>query len=185
MDGGAGNDTFYVDNPVDRVIEAAGGGFDRLYTTASYALQTGQEVEFLRALDIAATEQLSLVGNSIGQTIGGNAGANAIEGGANAAGQRDLLYGGFVRCNKAVSHLPYKPWPWPIRARLVFSELTPVLALSLATIHRRARRSAEQPRTTTRGCSSQSRCDRDGGGAHLRGGAHFRLGSEPWWRHFA
>ena len=49
MSGGAGNDTYYVDNGADQVFEAVGGGTDTVWASVNYTLQAGQEVEFLRA----------------------------------------------------------------------------------------------------------------------------------------
>ncbi len=61
MAGGAGNDTYTVDNAGDVVTEATGGGTDTVFTTVSYALAAGSEVEVLRAN--AGATPLSLTGN--------------------------------------------------------------------------------------------------------------------------
>ena len=57
------------------MFEDAGGGTDALYTSVSYALGGGQEVETLSTNSDAATTALSLTGNEFNQTVAGNAGA--------------------------------------------------------------------------------------------------------------
>ena len=55
MDGLGGNDTYYVDNAGDSVIEAAGGGNDRVRRSVSYTLAAGQEIETLARPNNAGT----------------------------------------------------------------------------------------------------------------------------------
>ena len=89
MIGGAGNDIYYVDNTADQVIEAAGGGADLVWTSISYALAAGQEVEKLYALSPNGTAAIGLTGNELANTIDGTAGANVLDG----RGGADLMYG--------------------------------------------------------------------------------------------
>jgi Ca2+-binding RTX toxin-like protein len=86
MQGGAGNDTYYVDNPGDVVSDSS--GIDTVYTWISYALASTAEI--LRA---AGTNSISLSGNAFANTIYGNAGSNVINGGYG----KDVLYGGSGR----------------------------------------------------------------------------------------
>ena len=78
--GRRGNDTYDIDNPGDRVVEAASGGNDTVNTLISYALSAGQEIEILKAADAAGTGKMTLVGNEFGQTLAGNNGANILDG---------------------------------------------------------------------------------------------------------
>ena len=87
--GGGGGDSFYVDTASDRIIEAAGGGYDTVYASASYTLNTGQEIEQLRTSRDAGTAALKLTGNAFANKIVGNAGANTLNGGLGS----DTLYG--------------------------------------------------------------------------------------------
>lgn len=89
MEGLGGDDTYLVDNARDVVIEAAGQGTDIVYTTVSYALAAGQEVEILAARTPAATTPLSLTGNEFANTVRGGAGNDVLDGGAGA----DILEG--------------------------------------------------------------------------------------------
>jgi VCBS repeat-containing protein len=79
-----GNDTYYIDVAGTQAYEAAGAGTDALYTSVSYALAAGSEIETLSSNNYGATSALSLTGNASAQTLIGNAGANALDGGAGA-----------------------------------------------------------------------------------------------------
>src|SRR4029450_9515790 len=79
MAGGAGNDTYVVDNALDKVFEAVGGGTDSVYASVNYALLAGQEVEALRAN--AGSAGLTLTGNEFNNTLIGLAGNDALNGG--------------------------------------------------------------------------------------------------------
>ena len=84
--GGLGNDTYWVSDSSLTIIEAtAGGAFDHILSTVSFALLTVGEVEFLTLLGLAADG----TGNAIGNVLTGNTVANRLfgEGGA------DQLYG--------------------------------------------------------------------------------------------
>jgi Ca2+-binding RTX toxin-like protein len=88
--GGNGNDTYVVENSVDQVIEAVGGGNDLVTASTSYALNAGAEVETLSTTNAAGTAAIALTGNEFGQTIIGNAGNNFLYGNGGA----DILDGG-------------------------------------------------------------------------------------------
>ena len=90
LNGLGGNDQYYVDNAGDQVFESAGGGSDSVFSTVSYALLAGQQIETLSARDTASTTAINLTGNELANTIIGNAGANTLDGRAGA----DTMSGG-------------------------------------------------------------------------------------------
>ena len=81
MSGGAGNDVYLVDNARDRVLESGGAGSDKVLSWTSYTLAAGQEIENLNLLVATNKAKLDLTGNAFGQTLVGNNGANALDGG--------------------------------------------------------------------------------------------------------
>jgi Ca2+-binding RTX toxin-like protein len=87
--GGAGDDAYAIDDNLDQVIEAAGEGYDRLFTTVDYRVGESQSIELLVA-DQASGAPLNLAGNNLSNTIIGNGGANLVEG----HGGVDRLEGG-------------------------------------------------------------------------------------------
>jgi Ca2+-binding RTX toxin-like protein len=87
--GFGGNDTYFVDGD-DQIREDAGGGFDYVVTSTSYALNFGAEIELLGTVDNAGTGNFTLTGNNFAQVIIGNAGDNVMNGGGGGA---DVLNG--------------------------------------------------------------------------------------------
>ncbi|WP_262298881.1 calcium-binding protein [Microvirga sesbaniae] len=81
--GGTGNDTYYV-SATNTVIDESGGGYDQVFSSATYTLSAG--IENLYGTGDAA---IDLTGNGSGNIIGGNGAANRITG---LAGD-DALYG--------------------------------------------------------------------------------------------
>jgi len=73
--GGAGNDSFVVDNVSDTVVEAAGGGTDTVKSSVSFTL--GDNVE---NLTLTGTSALNGTGNALANVLTGNSGANALVG---------------------------------------------------------------------------------------------------------
>jgi len=84
-----GDDFYYIRNVADRVVEAAGGGYDRVLAAASFTLEAGSQVEKFTTVDNVATTAINLTGNALSQYIYGNAGSNILDGG----GGGDVLVG--------------------------------------------------------------------------------------------
>lgn len=88
LQGGTGNDTYYIFRTGDSLVEFTGEGNDQVVTSVGYTLSSGQEVENLFAA--VGTAPIDLAGNALSQNLFGNAGANTLTGG----GGVDLLVGG-------------------------------------------------------------------------------------------
>ena len=75
--GGAGNDTYVVDNAGDTVTENADEGTDTVQSSIAYTL--GANVE---NLTLTGSSNLGGTGNALDNVLTGNTGANALAGGA-------------------------------------------------------------------------------------------------------
>ena len=82
MAGGAGDDTYLVDNSGDNPIEIDGNGYDTVISRVSYALNAGLEALILE-------DGVAGVGNGLDNTLTGNVLANDLQGG----GGSDTLWG--------------------------------------------------------------------------------------------
>ena len=85
MQGGLGNDSYVVDNGLDIVVEAAGGGTDTVNSSITH--QIAAEVENLILTGVVA---INGFGNALANALTGNAAANRLDGGAGA----DVMSGG-------------------------------------------------------------------------------------------
>ncbi|ESQ87175.1 hypothetical protein ABAC460_20605 [Asticcacaulis sp. AC460] len=96
LEGGMGNDTYYVSDVRDKVIEAAGGGSDRIISSVGYSLE-GTQVESLWLTPY--TDGVNGTGNSLDNDLRGGDGANILTGLAghdrlDGSGGADALIGG-------------------------------------------------------------------------------------------
>ena len=100
MIGGRGNDWYFIDNAGDVVDERPGEGLeDRIFTSISYRLAAGVEIEILTTTANNGTAAINLAGNELNNLIYGNAGDNILEGGEGddllvGYDGADRLYGG-------------------------------------------------------------------------------------------
>jgi|GEM_PF-2096610 len=89
MFGGLGNDTYYIDNIGDSVVETANAGTDRVLSSVSFELRNfGVHLE---ELFLTGTQNIAGIGNGAANVIVGNGGNNFI----NGAWGNDTLYGGW------------------------------------------------------------------------------------------
>jgi Ca2+-binding RTX toxin-like protein len=83
--GGAGNDTYVVDSTADVVTEGSNAGTDTVLVSVNWTLGNN-----LENLTLTGTSNLNGTGNSLANTIRGNAGNNILSGGAGS----DTMIGG-------------------------------------------------------------------------------------------
>ena len=88
LGGGAGNDTYLVDHKDDRIADEAGGGYDIVQTSVSFAMAPDAEIEELKAASWASS--LALTGNDFRNLIAGASGNDVVDG----KGGADTLIGG-------------------------------------------------------------------------------------------
>src|SRR5436190_1976661 len=74
MTGGKGNDTYYVDNILDQIVELASEGLDIVYAAINWILSSNVENLYLEDTALAAT------GNSSVNALYGTDGANIMDG---------------------------------------------------------------------------------------------------------
>lgn len=85
MIGGLGNDSYYVDNINDKIVELASEGTDTVWASVSFTLPNNVEKLYLQG-----TSALNGFGNAQDNYLVGNSAANTIDGGAG----NDVIYGG-------------------------------------------------------------------------------------------
>lgn len=85
LEGKAGNDTYYVQDSGDVVVEAGSSGTDLVISSGSYALSDNVE-----NLTLSGTANIDATGNSLNNQLVGNSGSNVISGGIGA----DRMLGG-------------------------------------------------------------------------------------------
>ena len=84
MIGGTSNDTYFVDNVADMVVENASEGADAIFSTVDYALSANVET-----LVQQGTDNVAATGNALANGIFGNSGDNTLDG----QGGADVLTG--------------------------------------------------------------------------------------------
>jgi serralysin len=93
MIGGAGNDTYVVDNSADVVNEKANGGagVDTVQSSISFSLaDTTHAIGSIENLTLTGVLSINGTGNALNNILIGNAGNNILSGGAG----NDILIGG-------------------------------------------------------------------------------------------
>lgn len=94
MAGGSGNDTYYIDDAGDQIVELADQGVDTIRSSVSRVLETNVE-----NLVLTGTAAISGEGNALANVLSGNAAANTLLGGdgndiINGGAGVDIMIGG-------------------------------------------------------------------------------------------
>jgi trimeric autotransporter adhesin len=87
LEGGFGNDTYFVDQFGETILEGDKAGKDTVFSSDTYALMAGQEIE---VLTLTGDGDNAAIGNDRANTLNGNAGANVLSG----LGGNDTMAGG-------------------------------------------------------------------------------------------
>ncbi len=95
MAGGLGDDLYVVGDAGDRIVEAAGEGYDRLFVSSDYTLAADAEIESIvvaasNTIVVASDTNNTIITAGLNSTIHGMGGNDTITGGAGD----DYLYGG-------------------------------------------------------------------------------------------
>lgn len=85
MEGGQGDDLYWVTSGADVVKEDAGGGYDNAIVFTNWTMAANVETA-----DVWLDTGLAVIGNTVGNHIGGGGGADTLSG----AGGNDSLFGG-------------------------------------------------------------------------------------------
>ncbi|MEM7213369.1 MAG: calcium-binding protein, partial [Pseudomonadota bacterium] len=93
--GGAGDDRYYIESAGDVVVEEAGEGYDRVYSSISFTLQDNVEAGATRG-----SNAMDITGNALDNWITANDASNALLGGA--GNDRLIAYGGDDTLNGGV-----------------------------------------------------------------------------------
>jgi Ca2+-binding RTX toxin-like protein len=90
MAGLDGNDTYYVDNVGDQVLELSSStGYDRIYSSVTYGLNTYLTTG-VEDLYLTGTADTNATGNALDNYLEGNSGANTLDGKTGADGMAGL-----------------------------------------------------------------------------------------------
>ncbi|MBP1857871.1 beta strand repeat-containing protein [Rhizobium herbae] len=100
LTGGIGSDKYFIGDAGDTIVETAGQGTaDRVYAEVSFTLAADDDIEILSTITSTGTGAINLTGNTLSQTIYGNAGNNILHDGGTSgsplfASSPDRLVGG-------------------------------------------------------------------------------------------
>ena len=94
LKGLGGNDTYLVYAAGTTVAEGSTDGTDRVLAAVDFALSSGQYVEALATTNGSGTSGIDLTGNTLAQSITGNAGANILSDGGKGAADTMTGLGG-------------------------------------------------------------------------------------------
>ncbi len=82
LTGGIGSDSYFVGDAGDTIVETAGQGTaDRVFAEVSFALAADDDVEIMSTSSSTSKTAINLTGNTLSQTIYGNAGKNILHDG--------------------------------------------------------------------------------------------------------
>ncbi|NEQ07383.1 MAG: hypothetical protein F6K37_15970 [Moorea sp. SIO4E2] len=114
MKGGFGDDQYVldVDSMGDTIVEYAGQGIDKVYTSITYHL--GDNLE---NLELDGTNPINGYGNNLNNVIQGNSASNNIWGGrghdtVNGGDGNDIVYGDYLVTRNGHSYLLSQPGTW-------------------------------------------------------------------------